>query len=72
MKKKKSSLVPIQFRKFITLAGWKKIGKDEQKILRDLSRLQVQLAKYYPKNYKPEEYVNWNAEVEYERYHGGH
>jgi hypothetical protein len=47
--------------------GWKKLTVLQRKEIRDLARLQQRLGKHYPKRYQPEEYVNWNAEIEYER-----
>ena len=47
--------------------GWKKLTVLQRKEIRDLARLRQHISKYYPKRYQPEEYVNWNSEIEYER-----
>lgn len=69
MKTKKHQRVPAPFNKWITLTGWKKISKEDRKILTDLTKLQKRFSKYY-KNRPPEEYINMNAEIEYERMNG--
>lgn len=69
MKTKKRQRVPAPYNKWITLAGWKKISKEDRKSITDLVKLQKSLRKHF-KNRPSEEYVNMNAEIEYERMNG--
>ena len=67
----KNPKVPKPYNKWITYTEWKKIPREERKQLTDLIRLQRSLRKYF-KNTQPEEYVNWNAEIEYLKSIGEH
>jgi len=49
--------------------GWKKLTVQQRKELRQLAKLQQDLAKHFRKLPK-EEYVNINAQIEYDRYEG--
>lgn len=69
MKESKRKRVPAPYNKWIGITAWRKIPAKDRKILTDLTRLQNRLSKHY-KNHPPEEYVNMNAEIEYERYEG--
>lgn len=69
MKESQRKHVPAPFNKWITITGWKKIPAKDRKMLTDLTRLQRRLAKHY-KTQQPEEYINMNAEIEYERHMG--
>ena len=55
---------------FMGKRGWKKLTVLQRKEIRDLARLQQSLGKHYRTNAN-EAYVNWNAEIEYDRMNGG-
>jgi hypothetical protein len=67
--KKKCNRVPAPYNKWITLTGWKKFFVEDRKSLLDLVKSQKIIGKYY-KNRPPEEYVNMNAQIEYDRHMG--
>lgn len=69
--KRKSKTYLQMMKGFMGKRGWKKLTVLQRKEIRDLARLQQSLGKHFKTN-NNEEYVNWNAEIEYERYHGGH
>jgi len=66
---KKLPNVPAPYNKWIGKRAWNNMSKENRKTLTDLTKLQNRLRKYY-KNYKPEPYVNMNAEIEYDRMNG--
>lgn len=71
--KKKRQRVPSPYNKWITLAGWKKLRKEDRKIMTDLVKLQNRMWKKYPKGLgSGEEYINMNAEIEYLKSIGEH
>jgi len=70
--KNKAKTYLQQMKSFYTKKQWLAISAEDRKALRDLARLQQRLSKHYPKNYQPEEYVNWNAEIEYLKSIGEH
>ena len=73
MKTKKRQRVPGPYNKWITLTGWKKISKEDRKILTDLTNFQKKMWKKYPKGLgSDEEYINMNAEIEYLKSIGDH
>lgn len=68
MKRKQKTYLQL-VKGFLGKRGWKKLTPENRKQLKDLARLQQRLSKYFSKLPK-EEYVNMNAEIEYERYEG--
>jgi hypothetical protein len=74
MKKKKSkNPVPYPYSKFITPDGWKKLRKEDRKIITDLVKFQNKMWKKYPNGFgSDEEYINMNAEIEYLKSIGEH
>lgn len=69
-KRKRKSFLD-QMKKYLGKRGWKALLPEARKSLRDLAKLQDSVAKHFPRAAQREEYVNWNAEIEYDRMDGG-
>jgi hypothetical protein len=70
---KKRQRVPAPYNQWITLRDWKKISREDRKILTHLTAFQKMMKKHYPKGFtSDEEYHNMNAEIEYLKSIGEH